>query len=128
MRPWRVWWQNLLWISRQDPPHLVEGMMGILGIILLFVWIWQQRWPYLILSLSYVTGMASMLFVRELIAPTSQQRLAQVIALLTIMVSLYFGITDLLPRLSTQSDQQTPAAIYPDLRVQKHPALQERLN
>lgn len=68
--------------------------MLTLAMILIGVWEIIQEWPYLVLALSYTIGSAASILVREAITPSPQPRVAQAIAVLMLLVSLY-GFADL---------------------------------
>ena len=94
MRSWRFWLNTLILSSQYNPPRFVELLMVLLAMGLLAVWLFTPKWPYLVLSLSFVVGSSISILVREAIAPTPQMRVAQVTALLMLIISIY-GFTDL---------------------------------
>lgn len=102
MRPWRVWWDTIVFASTYNPPQFVELLMLLLAIALLLVWgaadiVWgfRQGWPFLVLSLSYAIGAAVSTIVREAMMPSSQPRLTQITAVLLLIISFY-SFSDLL--------------------------------
>ena len=94
MRSWRFWLNTLILSSQYNPPRFVELLMLFLAMGLLGIWQMTPKWPYLVLSLSFVVGSSISILVREAIAPTPQMRFAQVMALLMLMISIY-GFADL---------------------------------
>lgn len=94
MRSWRFWLNTLILSSQYNPPRFVELLMLLLAIGLLGIWQITPKWPYLVLSLSFVVGSSISILVREAIAPTPQRRLTQLAALLLLVVSIY-GFADL---------------------------------
>lgn len=94
MRSWRFWLNTLILSSQYNPPRFVELLMLLLAIGLLGIWQIIPKWPYLVLSLSFVVGSSISILVREVIAPTPQMRLTQLAALLLLVVSIY-GFADL---------------------------------
>ena len=65
-----------------------------LAMIMLLVAGGTDKWPYLVLGLSYVVGASISILVREAFLPSHQQRLTQVTAVLLLIISLY-GFVDL---------------------------------
>jgi len=82
MQHWRTWYDRLHHLAQAYPFILVEGAMSGLAIGLLGVW-WiidwishaTQSWPYLSLSVSYLTGAVASILVRQIVfTPTSVHR------------------------------------------------------
>ncbi|MBK4731818.1 hypothetical protein JJD41_18370 [Oxynema sp. CENA135] len=87
MRRWQSWWETLLESSQNNPPVFIELLMLSLAIALLGSWGMTEKWPYLVLSLSYAIGAALSSLVREAIAPSAQAKLTQATAVLLLLVS-----------------------------------------
>lgn len=95
MRSWRFWLNTLILSSQFNPPRFVELLMLFLAIGLLGIWQITPKWPYLVLSLSFVVGSSISILTREAIASTPQISPTQVAALLLLIVSIY-GFADLI--------------------------------
>lgn len=63
--------------------------MLILAMPLLLLWGLTEKWPYQVLSLSYVVGSSSSVLIRETIAPSPYPQVIQITAFLLLIVSLY---------------------------------------
>lgn len=94
MRRWQFWWNTLIQASEYNPPRFVELLMLLLAMALLGVWGITEKWPYLVLSLSYVVGSSTSILIREAIAPSPYPRITQVTAVLLLIISFY-GFADL---------------------------------
>jgi hypothetical protein len=94
MRLWQFWWRSLVNFSQFNPPRFIELVMLFLAMALLVVWGNTEKWPYLVLGLSYVVGASTSILVREALIPSTQPRLTQVTAVLLLLFSLY-GFADL---------------------------------
>lgn len=69
-------------------------MLSLAGIVLVF-WLFDERWPYLVLSTSYVLGSAASIWVREWISPYRHERKARLFQATTVL-----GLTSILVLLS----------------------------
>ena len=90
---WESFWQTLVSASRANPPRFVELLMLSLAVLMLLLWLWQDQWPYLLLSASYVLGSGMSLWVREWMAPQRgdrRRRLSRASALLGLTIMLMF--------------------------------------
>ncbi|MBW4679532.1 MAG: hypothetical protein KME19_05385 [Microcoleus vaginatus WJT46-NPBG5] len=94
MRLWQFWCQTLILSSQQNPPRFVEMVMLMLAMALLLFWGMTDSWPFLVLSLSYVTGSSVSILIRQRVTPSSYPQLVQWTALLLLIMSLY-SIADL---------------------------------
>lgn len=88
MRVLQTWWRSLVWVSRDNPPHLVEAVMLGMALITLGLWWVQQTWTYIPLFSSYSIGAIALILVRETITPSHYARFNRVIALLALMLLL----------------------------------------
>ncbi|MGC9505283.1 hypothetical protein [Baaleninema sp.] len=70
----QFFWESLLAASQENPPRFVELVMLSLAGVMLVLWLFDERWPYLVLSASYVLGSAASIWVRELISPYRSDR------------------------------------------------------
>ncbi|WRH69009.1 MAG: hypothetical protein RSE13_08885 [Planktothrix sp. GU0601_MAG3] len=89
MRRWNFWWQTLVLSAQYNPPQFIELLMLILGFFLLLIWIGNQQWPYLVLSMSYVAGSSTSILIREAMIPSPRPALTQKLAILLLILSLY---------------------------------------
>lgn len=94
MERFQTWFHRMALLLRAHPPRLVESVMLLLAAVLTLVWLVEQRWPYLVLSLGYIGGAIASMLVRELLSPspqTWQVRLTALasIAMLTTWLSVY---------------------------------------
>jgi hypothetical protein len=92
MRRWHFWWQTLVLSTQYNPPQFVEALMLMLGFFLLLIWIWNEKWPYLVLSMSYVAGSSTSMLIREAMIPSPTLQLTQKMAILLLIVSIYMII------------------------------------
>lgn len=60
-----------------------------LAMFLLLGWGLTGKWPFLVLSLSYVLGSSVSVLVRETFLPSSYPRLVQLTAVVLIFMSVY---------------------------------------
>ncbi|WP_017717305.1 hypothetical protein [Kamptonema formosum] len=89
MRFWQFWRETLILCSQHSPPRFIEMVMLLLAMPLLLLWGLTEKWPYLVLSLSYVVGSSSSVLIRERIAPSPYPQVIQLTAVLLLIVSLY---------------------------------------
>lgn len=89
MRRWHFWWQTLVLSTQYNPPQFIELLMLILGFFLLLIWVGNQQWPYLVLSMSYVAGSSTSILIREAMIPSPGLQLTQKLAILLLIMSLY---------------------------------------
>ncbi|GAC1463159.1 MAG: hypothetical protein NVS2B14_11100 [Chamaesiphon sp.] len=91
MRLWQIWWRSVVVSSQYYSPRLIELVMLLLAMALLVIWgsTGTYKWPYLVLSLSYVIGASVSILVRESLIPSPRPRLTQVTAVLLLIISLY---------------------------------------
>lgn len=68
--------------------------MLMLAMALLLFWGVTDSWPYLVLSLSYVTGSSVSILIRQRVTPSPYPPLVQWTAALLLIMSLY-SIVDL---------------------------------
>ncbi len=83
----RLFWETIFLASQENPPRFVELVMLSLAGVMLVLWMFDERWPYLVLSASYVLGSAASIWVRELISPyrgDRKVRLFQATAMLSL--------------------------------------------
>lgn len=95
MRYWNSWLNSLILASQYNPPRFVELLMLILAIAMLAIATILPDKPYMVLGLSFVVGASISILVREAIAPSPEQKVARLTALLALFISLY-GFADLL--------------------------------
>ncbi len=101
MRLREILWPTLILASRAHPPRFVELLMLSLATIMLLLWLWQDRWPYVVLSASYVFGAGMSIWVREWIQPhRGDRRLGRTRA------TALLGLTTLLMFMSLQELSQ----------------------
>ncbi|MBP0001800.1 MAG: hypothetical protein J7641_22895 [Cyanobacteria bacterium SID2] len=74
MRRCQLWWETIVFSIQNNPPRFVESIVLVLAGIMLVLWVFDERWPYLVLSASYVLSSAASIWVRELIAPHRRDR------------------------------------------------------
>jgi hypothetical protein len=98
MRIWNFWLNSLFLSSQQNPARIVELMMLVLALVMLGIHGVVPKWPYLVLGLSLVIGASLSILVREAIAPSQGLQVSQVIAVLSLIFSIY-GFADLIPLL-----------------------------
>ncbi|MBW4561609.1 MAG: hypothetical protein KME32_10730 [Mojavia pulchra JT2-VF2] len=98
MRFWNFWLNSFILSSQYNPPRFVELIMLMLAIAMLVVATISPERPYMILGLSLVVGASISILVREAIAPSPQNRVTQLTALLLLFISFY-GFADLLQTL-----------------------------
>lgn len=89
MRPWQNWFDTLILSTQHNPPRFVELVMLTLAMILLGLWTFTGKWPYLALSLSYIIGSSFSILVRESLGPRPQFQLTHLTALLLLIISFY---------------------------------------
>ncbi len=90
MRIWRLWIDTLIFSTQYNPPWFIEILMLFLSLILFTSWLITQQNPYLVLGLSFILGCSISMLIREAIAPSPQTRITQVLALLLLIISLYW--------------------------------------
>ncbi|HEY9798879.1 MAG TPA: hypothetical protein V6D25_00860 [Leptolyngbyaceae cyanobacterium] len=95
MRYWNSWLNSLILASQYNPPRFVELLMLVLAIAMLSIATILPDKPYMVLGLSFVVGSSISILVREAIAPSPEQKVARLTALLALFISLY-GFADLL--------------------------------
>ncbi|MBD2504239.1 hypothetical protein [Anabaena azotica] len=95
MRYWNSWLSSLILASQYNPPRFVELLMLVLAIAMLSIATILPDKPYMVLGLSLVVGSSISILVREAIAPSPEQKVARLTALLALFISLY-GFADLL--------------------------------
>ncbi|BCL34105.1 hypothetical protein [Nostoc sp. MS1] len=96
MRYWNSWLNSLILASQYNPPRFIELVMLMLAIAMLAIaTILPADKPYMVLGLSFVVGASISILVREAIAPSPEQKVARLTALLALFISLY-GFADLL--------------------------------
>jgi len=95
MRYWNSWLNSLILASQYNPPRFVELLMLMLAIAMLTMATILPDKPYMVLGLSFVVGASISILVREAIAPSPEQKVARLTALLALFISLY-GFADLL--------------------------------
>jgi hypothetical protein len=95
MRYWNSWLNSFILASQYNPPRFVELLMLMLAIAMLSMATILPDKPYMVLGLSFVVGSSISILVREAIAPSPEQKVARLTALLALFISLY-GFADLL--------------------------------
>jgi multisubunit Na+/H+ antiporter MnhE subunit len=88
MRNLQTWWAVVVFTSRYSPPRLVEAVMLLLAIFLCLIWCFVQKWPYLILCLSYILGAIALILARETVTPSAQTHKIRTTAMLSLVVLL----------------------------------------
>lgn len=88
-RLWRYWFQTILLSTQDNPPRFVELVMLSLAMLLILGWGFSGKWPFLVLSLSYVLGSSVSVLVRETFLPSAYPRLVQLTAVVLIFMSVY---------------------------------------
>lgn len=88
IRQVQFWYNTLIRSTFSNPPVLIEGLMLLLAMVLLPLWLFAQKWPYLVLCCSYIIGASMSIFVRESILPSSQSQRNRIIVLLASVALL----------------------------------------
>lgn len=84
----QFWSNTLIRSSQSNPPVFIEGLMLLLAMAFLPLWLFAQKWPYLLLCCSYILGASMSIFVRESILPSSQSHRNRILVLLASIVLL----------------------------------------
>lgn len=88
MRVLQGWWRSLVWVSRDNPPQVVEAVMLLMALLTLGLWWFQPTWAYIPLFSSYSVGAIALMLVRETINPSYYARLNRVIAIAALVLLL----------------------------------------
>ncbi|HEY9874752.1 MAG TPA: hypothetical protein V6D12_15040 [Candidatus Obscuribacterales bacterium] len=97
MRLLNFWWRTFTISSQLNPPRFIELVMLLLAMPLLIIWGSTDRWPCLVLSLSYAIGASTSILVRESLVPSHQARLTKLTAVLLLIISIIslYSFTDI---------------------------------
>jgi multisubunit Na+/H+ antiporter MnhE subunit len=90
IRGWNFWVNTLILTSQYNPPWFIEWLMLTLSMIMVVIWLISSQLPYMVLGLSFMVGTSISMLVREAIAPSHQTRITQILALLLLVVSIYW--------------------------------------